>query len=945
MLFNRLSFAFPRFTSLSLSLLQRMPHGTKPKKSSSSTAVKAHTSAAVAATTVSINDGYTNALVLQATEVWWPSLHDLTQHPLLSARTFYAAVTDSAVGFPVGVYATDREHSVVEEAPQRSVGLSRLGRSVFLTAEWASVFCDEPSTENKGGGTKEEEEEEIVSVFDPFTGQARELHVCMAASTVALADVEERRVTLAELVRQDRVRLVPRTVAQLVAEARREAKRRRKKRESSEAERDSPQWSSTRQMGIHHALFTRYWAEVTELCQGFLRRVARTLSSSSSSAYTGGEAGAGVAVGEDSKLPSQASPAVAVRGRASSCLPILVRGDHGSGKRAFSEFVRDQFVSSSCVVVEEGGTADHSMVPFTATTIAAQETKKGSIGRGVHTAFVVEARRVNCAELLTLDEREAVSVIRTLLRPPPLRLLPGSCCPQHHEASETGKAASTATPHFCCPLLFVQLEQVDLLWFGANPLTAVVSAQLCASIDTLLRLSAAAPSAAVVLWSTATDLTRLAPSVLRRVAGHRVELTAPSTEERRAFLQAALHAYAAAPVDRPPPPLMKPSHFNDEAVVELVVSRVAGMSMGQLAVLSPEDVVALYATTQSVVHSSVSSRTTASSAVYAHLFGMDDAIHALEELLVWPLTHLALLRRLHVPCAKGALVTGSSGTGKTLLLTALAKRLERLGVSGVHVVLVDGLTLIEKEVGRSEKNIAAVFATARARAPTALFLDNLDALAPPRGRQSSETTTVTDRTLSTLLTEMDGIGGDPSRVVVVIASAPSKQQLDPAVCRPGRLDVHVELHAPPLSVTEKAMVGRLSAFVVRLLQPGAVSDVPSKGVGPPVESRGTAEATEYGNESSDEASSGAPWMGCLRELVAQYLAARVTQGEKGTVSAAEAVAATREVMLHMVQDVPEPTSTEEVEETTVAAGSARTSSTAVLVSDVETLLKRAFAAL
>ncbi|EPY24013.1 hypothetical protein AGDE_12644 [Angomonas deanei] len=87
-------------------------------------------------------------------------------------------------------------------------------------------------------------------------------------------------------------------------------------------------------------------------------------------------------------------------------------------------------------------------------------------------------------------------------------------------------------------------------------------------------------------------------------------------------------------------------------------------------------------------------------------------------------------------------------------MTALARRLRELQVNfTLNVIIVDGLSLIEKEVGKTEKNISQLFQKARSRTPTVLFIDNLDALAPPRGQLTSETNLVADRSLSTLLTE------------------------------------------------------------------------------------------------------------------------------------------------------------------------------------------------
>ena len=111
--------------------------------------------------------------------------------------------------------------------------------------------------------------------------------------------------------------------------------------------------------------------------------------------------------------------------------------------------------------------------------------------------------------------------------------------------------------------------------------------------------------------------------------------------------------------------------------------------------------------------------------------------------------------------------------------------------------------IVDAALGASERAIAAVFAAARAAAPCVLLLDQLEALAPPRAAAAagSEEGSL-DRTLSTLLIEMDGLrsggrDGDARRArVVALATAASREQLDPAILRPGRLDQHIELERP-----------------------------------------------------------------------------------------------------------------------------------------------------
>jgi energy-coupling factor transporter ATP-binding protein EcfA2 len=175
-----------------------------------------------------------------------------------------------------------------------------------------------------------------------------------------------------------------------------------------------------------------------------------------------------------------------------------------------------------------------------------------------------------------------------------------------------------------------------------------------------------------------------------------------------------------------------------------------------------------------------------------HLVGLEDTIQRIDQLLVQPLRISRELHSVGIEVPKGALIVGPSGSGKTALLAALHAALKEN--RDVSVFMVDSLTLIEKEVGASEKRIHQLLARARASAPSVLFLDNLDALAPPRGKTDFETNMTSDRTLSTLLVELDGV--KEQRAVVVIASAPSVAALDPAMVRPGRLDLHFNLTLP-----------------------------------------------------------------------------------------------------------------------------------------------------
>ncbi|KAF2981056.1 hypothetical protein EK904_002246 [Melospiza melodia maxima] len=130
-------------------------------------------------------------------------------------------------------------------------------------------------------------------------------------------------------------------------------------------------------------------------------------------------------------------------------------------------------------------------------------------------------------------------------------------------------------------------------------------------------------------------------------------------------------------------------------------------------------------------------------------------------------------------CRSGLLLYGPPGTGKTLLAKAVATTCTMTFLS------VKGPELINMYVGQSEENVRNVFARARAAAPCIIFFDELDSLAPSRGR-SGDSGGVMDRVVSQLLAELDGLHS--SREVFVIGATNRPDLLDPALLRPGRFD-------------------------------------------------------------------------------------------------------------------------------------------------------------
>ena len=165
---------------------------------------------------------------------------------------------------------------------------------------------------------------------------------------------------------------------------------------------------------------------------------------------------------------------------------------------------------------------------------------------------------------------------------------------------------------------------------------------------------------------------------------------------------------------------------------------------------------------------------------------MVETKQALTEAVLWPLQHPDTFARLGVDPPRGVLLYGPPGCGKTFVVRALASS----GRLSVHAV--KGAELMDKWVGSSEKAVRELFRRARDSAPSLVFLDEVDALAPRRGQ--SFDSGVTDRVVAALLTEMDGV--EPLRDVVVLGATNRPDLIDPALLRPGRMERLVFVEPP-----------------------------------------------------------------------------------------------------------------------------------------------------
>ncbi|MEA3200142.1 MAG: transitional endoplasmic reticulum ATPase [Thermoplasmata archaeon] len=166
--------------------------------------------------------------------------------------------------------------------------------------------------------------------------------------------------------------------------------------------------------------------------------------------------------------------------------------------------------------------------------------------------------------------------------------------------------------------------------------------------------------------------------------------------------------------------------------------------------------------------------------------GAAEAKRELQQAVEWPLKYRLLFTHLKTHPPRGILLYGPPGTGKTLLAKAVATEAK------ANFIAVKGPEFLSKWVGESEKAVREVFRKARESAPTILFFDEIDSIAPARGRGIGNE--VTERIVSAILNEMDGI--EPLHGVTVVAATNRADMLDPALLRPGRFDRLVEVGAP-----------------------------------------------------------------------------------------------------------------------------------------------------
>jgi len=170
---------------------------------------------------------------------------------------------------------------------------------------------------------------------------------------------------------------------------------------------------------------------------------------------------------------------------------------------------------------------------------------------------------------------------------------------------------------------------------------------------------------------------------------------------------------------------------------------------------------------------------------YEDIGGLTDEVKKIREMVEIPLKHPEIFERLGIEAPKGVLLHGPPGTGKTLLAKAVANESE------ANFILLNGPEIMSKFYGESEKKLRDLFEEAEKNAPSIIFIDELDAIAPKREDSGGE---VERRVVSQLLTMMDGLQNRGK--IIVIGATNRVNSIDPALRRPGRFDRELEIRAP-----------------------------------------------------------------------------------------------------------------------------------------------------
>jgi transitional endoplasmic reticulum ATPase len=170
---------------------------------------------------------------------------------------------------------------------------------------------------------------------------------------------------------------------------------------------------------------------------------------------------------------------------------------------------------------------------------------------------------------------------------------------------------------------------------------------------------------------------------------------------------------------------------------------------------------------------------------YEDIGGLKEEIQKVREMIELPLRHPEIFEKLGIEAPKGVLLYGPPGTGKTLLAKAVANE------TNAHFISISGPEIMSKFYGESEARLREIFKEAKEKAPSIIFIDEIDSIAPKREEVTGE---VERRVVSQLLSLMDGL--EARGKVIVIAATNRPNAIDPALRRPGRFDREIEIKVP-----------------------------------------------------------------------------------------------------------------------------------------------------
>ena len=311
---------------------------------------------------------------------------------------------------------------------------------------------------------------------------------------------------------------------------------------------------------------------------------------------------------------------------------------------------------------------------------------------------------------------------------------------------------------------------------------------VAAMILSELRKAVAAPGVALIATSQAPEVVdpRLrAPELCDRELG----LSLPDGATRKALLEVLLRDVPAEELKLDEIADRTPGFVRADlaALVREAALRAAARASedGKPPALTQEDLAGALTVIRPLSRSNTE-EVAVGSVTLEDVGDMVETKQALTEAVLWPLQHPDTFARLGVDPPRGVLLYGPPGCGKTFVVRALASS----GRLSVHAV--KGAELMDKWVGSSEKAVRELFRRARDSAPSLIFLDEVDALAPRRGQ--SFDSGVTDRVVAALLTELDGV--EPLRDVVVLGATNRPDLIDPALLRPGRMEKLVFVEPP-----------------------------------------------------------------------------------------------------------------------------------------------------